>query len=38
MSKIVFYGEPICPKCGLKMKYLERIGIYICMECGYEEE
>ena len=28
----------LCPKCGLRMKYLDRIGIWVCMDCGYEEE
>lgn len=26
----------VCPKCGLKMKYLDRIDIWTCIDCGYE--
>ena len=34
----MIYRNRICPKYGLKMKYLDRVGIYVCMDCGYEEE
>lgn len=34
----MIYRNKICPKCGLKMKYLDKVGIYVCMDCGYEEE
>lgn len=36
---MIYYNRNrICLKCGLKMKYLDRIGIWVCMDCGYEEE
>lgn len=36
---MIYYNRNrICPKCGLKMKYLDKVGIWVCMDCGYEEE
>ena len=34
----MIYRNRIYPKCGLKMKYLDRASIWVCMDCGYEEE
>jgi len=34
----MIYTNRICPHCGIRMKYIDRIGIYMCMDCGYEED
>ena len=34
----MIYRNKICPKCGVRMKYLDKVGIWCCMDCGYEEE
>lgn len=34
----MIYRNRICPKCGLRMKYLDKIDIWTCIDCGFEEE
>lgn len=36
--KNVPYTPMVCPKCVLRMKYLDKISIWVCMDCEYEEE
>lgn len=34
----MIYHNKVCPKCGLKMKYLDKVAIWVCMDCDYEED
>lgn len=34
----MIYQNKICPKCGLKMKYLDKVCVWVCIDCGYEVE
>lgn len=34
----MIYRNRICPKCGLRMKYFDKIGILVCIDCGFEDE
>ena len=34
----MIYRSRICPNCGLKMKYLSKVDVWVCMDCGHEED